>query len=55
MNIIQRGTRNTAPPEFCRQLLERVLDVKISEINYPEGEKSLEAQLMSNGMRIVTG
>ena len=23
-------------PELCRQLLERVLDVKISEINYPE-------------------
>ncbi|SHE96144.1 hypothetical protein [Schwartzia succinivorans] len=39
-------------PELCRQLLERVLDVKISEINYPEGEKSLEAQLTSKGVRL---
>ena len=38
--------------ELCRQLLERVLDVKISEINYPEGEKSLEAQLTSKGVRL---
>lgn len=39
-------------PELCRQLLERVLDVTISEINYPEGEKSLEAQLTSKGVRL---
>lgn len=39
-------------PELCRQLLERVLDVRISEINYPEGEKSLEAQLTSKGVRL---
>ena len=39
-------------PELCRQLLERVLDVKICEVNYPEGEKSLEAQLTSKGVRL---
>ncbi|WP_462332278.1 Rpn family recombination-promoting nuclease/putative transposase [Schwartzia sp. (in: firmicutes)] len=39
-------------PELCRQLLERVLDVKISEISYPEAEKSLEAQLTSKGVRL---
>ena len=39
-------------PELCRQLLERVLDVKITDIFYPEGEKSLEAQLTSKGIRL---
>lgn len=39
-------------PELCRQLLERVLDVEISDIGYPEGEKSLEAQLSSKGIRL---
>lgn len=39
-------------PELCRQLLERVLDVKIKEISYPEGEKSIEAQIASKGIRL---
>lgn len=39
-------------PELCRQLLERVLDVEIKDIFYPEGEKSLEAQLTSKGIRL---
>lgn len=39
-------------PELCRQLLERVLEVEIKEISYPEGEKSLEAQLTSKGIRL---
>ncbi|MBR2143819.1 Rpn family recombination-promoting nuclease/putative transposase [Anaerovibrio sp.] len=39
-------------PELCKQLLERVLGVKIKEIIYPEGEKSLEAQLTSKGIRL---
>ncbi|MBP3232586.1 MAG: Rpn family recombination-promoting nuclease/putative transposase [Anaerovibrio sp.] len=39
-------------PELCKQLLERVLDIKIKEIVYPEGEKSLEAQLTSKGVRL---
>lgn len=39
-------------PELCRQLLERILDTKISKIVYPEAEKSLEAQLTSKGIRL---
>lgn len=39
-------------PELCRQLLERILDTRISKIVYPEAEKSLEAQLTSKGIRL---
>lgn len=39
-------------PELCRQFLERVLDMKITHIAYPEAEKSLEAQLTSKGIRL---
>ena len=39
-------------PELCRQLLERVLDVEIKGISYPEGEKSIEAQIASKGIRL---
>lgn len=38
--------------ELCRQLLERILEIKILDISYPEGEKSLEAQLTSKGIRL---
>lgn len=38
--------------ELCKTLLERILDIKIKDLSYPEGEKSLEAQIIAKGVRL---
>ena len=39
-------------PELCRRLLELILNVKISEINYPEREKTINLRSDSKGIRL---
>ena len=39
-------------PELCRHLLELILNVKISEINYPEREKTINLRSDSKGIRL---
>ena len=39
-------------PEICKQLLERILEVKINHIVYLDAEKSFEARLDSKGIRL---
>ena len=39
-------------PDLCRELLEKILHIKIKEISYPEREKVIESRLDSKGIRI---
>ena len=39
-------------PDICRRLLEKILNVKIKKISYPEREKVLENRLDSKGIRL---
>ena len=39
-------------PELCRRLLELILNVKISEINYPEREKTINLRSDSKGQSL---
>lgn len=39
-------------PNLCRHLLELILSVKISKINYPEREKTIETHLDGKGIRL---
>ena len=39
-------------PELCRQLLEKILNMKIKMIEYPEREKVLEMRIDSKGIRV---
>ena len=39
-------------PEICRQLLEKILNIKIKSIEYPEREKVLEMRIDSKGIRV---
>ena len=39
-------------PDLCRELLEMILDIKISKIEYPEREKVIEERLDSKGIRL---
>ena len=39
-------------PEICKQLLERILEIKINHIVYLDAEKSFEARLDSKGIRL---
>lgn len=38
--------------EICKELLERILEIKINHIVYLEAEKSIEARLDSKGIRM---
>ena len=39
-------------PELCRQLLEKILNINIKSIEYPEREKVLEMRTDSKGIRV---
>ena len=39
-------------PDLCRRLLELILNVRISEISYPEREKTVEACIDGKGIRL---
>lgn len=39
-------------PDLCRRLLERILEIKIKEISYPEREKTIEARIDGKGIRL---
>lgn len=39
-------------PELCRQLLEKILKIKIRSIKYPEREKIIEQRTDSKGIRV---
>ena len=39
-------------PDLCRRLLEIILDIEIERIEYPEGEKTMEATYGSKGIRL---
>ena len=39
-------------PDLCRELLEKILHIKIKKISYPEREKVLESRLDSKGIRL---
>ncbi|MBQ3441809.1 MAG: Rpn family recombination-promoting nuclease/putative transposase [Selenomonadaceae bacterium] len=39
-------------PDLCRRLLELILNIKISEINYPEREKTINLRSDSKGIRL---
>ena len=39
-------------PDLCRRLLELILNIKISEISYPEREKTVEACIDGKGIRL---
>ena len=39
-------------PDLCRRLLELILNVRISKINYPEREKTVEACIDGKGIRL---
>lgn len=39
-------------PELCRQLLEKILNINIKSIAYPEREKVLEMRTDSKGIRV---
>ena len=38
--------------DWCRRLIEHILDIKIESISYPEREKTIEARLDSKGIRL---
>lgn len=42
----------TANPDVCKQLLEIILGIKISKIDYPLGEKDFEADADSHAIRV---
>lgn len=46
------GKTMESNPDLCRRLIEKVLDVKIKFISYPEREKTIEARLDSKGIRL---
>ena len=39
-------------PDWCRRLIEHILNIKIKSISYPEREKTIEARLDSKGIRL---
>ena len=39
-------------PELCKQLIEMILKIKISRIEYPEREKNIEERIDSKGVRL---
>jgi len=39
-------------PELCRQMLERILDIAIDHIEYPEIQKTIDLDLESKGIRL---
>ena len=39
-------------PELCRRLIEKILQIKIRKIEYPEREKVLEERLDAKGIRL---
>ena len=39
-------------PELCRQMLERILDIPIDHIEYPEIQKTIDLDLESKGIRL---
>ena len=39
-------------PDLCRQLIEKILRIKISSIKYPEREKVIEQRTDSKGIRV---
>ena len=39
-------------PDLCRQLLEKILKIKIRSIQYPEREKVIEQRTDSKGIRV---
>lgn len=38
--------------DWCRRLIEHILDIKVESISYPEREKTIEARLDSKGIRL---
>ena len=38
--------------DWCRRLIEHILDIKIESISYPEREKTIETRLDSKGIRL---
>ncbi|MBR2734021.1 MAG: hypothetical protein IKD80_07225 [Selenomonadaceae bacterium] len=39
-------------PDLCRRLLELILNVRISEISYPERKRTAEACIVGKGIRL---
>ena len=50
-NFIFSKTMETSP-ELCKRLLEKILNIKIKSISYPEREKVLSARTDSKGIRL---
>ena len=45
-NIVMRR------PKLCKMCLERILDKKITEISYPESERTIDIDLEAKSVRL---
>ena len=39
-------------PDICRRLIEKLLHIKVKQINYPEAEKTLTASPVKKSVRL---